>query len=79
MNLEQMLRAKPINASGEKEFEEKKITKPDKDDLDKAIARECKEGWLVKSRSHQADGLHGVMLVRRKVEQVIDGHVVSMT
>ena len=63
--LEQMLRAKPIKSAGNKEFEEKKITRPDKDALENAILKESKDGWQVKSRSHQAEGLHGVVLMRR--------------
>lgn len=50
-----------------KEFEEMKITRQDKDLLDKVIAKELKQGWLVKARSHDSEGNHGVVLVRRRM------------
>lgn len=65
MNLEQILRAKPINTACNKEFEEKRITKQDKDGLDKVIDMESKRGWLVKARSHDSEGNHGVVLYKK--------------
>lgn len=50
MNLQSLLGANPIKAAPIKVFEEKKITKQDKDILDKVIEKGSKQGWLVKSR-----------------------------
>lgn len=66
MNLDQLIGVKPIECAANKDFEEKRITKQDKGDLDKTIAKELKQGWQVKARSHEAEGVHGVTLIRRK-------------
>ena len=71
MMLEHVLGALPIATAAIKDFEEKKITKQDKDILDKVIANESKKGWLVKSRSHDSEGNHGVVLVRRMGEPAL--------
>ncbi len=65
MMMEQLMRAKSLGTSANKDFEEKRISKQDKDDLEKAIAREAKSGWQVKARSHDSEGTHGVTLFRR--------------
>ena len=70
MMLDQLMRSKALKPSANQNFEEKRISKQDKDDLDKAIARESKQGWQVKSRSHEADGLHGVILFRKKEQRL---------
>lgn len=65
MMMEQLMRDKSLETSAKKDFEEKRISKQDKNDLEKAIAREAKNGWQVKARSHDAEGMHGVTLFRR--------------
>jgi hypothetical protein len=52
MMMDQLMRAKSIETSANKNFEEKRISKQDKDDLEKAIVREAKNGWQIKARSH---------------------------
>lgn len=63
--MDQLMRVKLLETSANKDFEEKRISKQDKDDLEKAIAREAKNGWQVKARSHDSEGMHGVTLFRR--------------
>lgn len=65
MMLNQLMRAKSLETSANKDFEEKRISKQDKDGLEKAIAREAKNGWQVKARSHDSEGMHSVTLFRR--------------
>jgi len=65
MMMEQLMRDKSLETSAKKDFEEKRISKQDKDNLEKAIARETKNGWQVKARSHDSEGTHGVTLFRR--------------
>ncbi|MFY9327773.1 MAG: hypothetical protein WAO76_07110 [Georgfuchsia sp.] len=72
MNLDQLIGAKSIECAANEDFEEKKITRQDKSDLDKAIAKELKQGWQVKARSHEAEGLHGVTLIRRKGQRITE-------
>lgn len=69
MRLDQMLMGLSIVTPPSNDFEEKKLSKPDKYDLDKVVTKELKKGWLVKSRSHESEGMHGVILVRRKSMQ----------
>jgi hypothetical protein len=71
MMLEYLLGANPIKTAAANDFEEKRITKQDKDVLDKVIAKESKQGWLVKSRSHDSEGNHGVVMARRMGEPAL--------
>lgn len=72
MMLDQLLRANAQKPSVNRDYKEKRISKQAKDDLDKAIARESKQGWQVKSRSHEAEGLHGVILFRKKEQRLLE-------
>ena len=47
-----------------RDIEELPIARLSKSALDKEIAKELKQGWQIKSRTHDSDGLHGVTLVR---------------
>ncbi|GEM_PF-7052514 len=65
MMMDQLMRAKSLKTSANKDVEEKRISKQDKGDLEKTIAREAKNGWQVKARSHDSEDMHGVTLFRR--------------
>ena len=68
----ELMRAKAHKPSANQDCEEKRISKQDKEDLDKAIAKESKQGWMVKSRSHEADGVQGVILFRKKEQWLLE-------
>ena len=63
--LTQLLCSKPINSPADQCIEEKTFSKADKNDLEKLIVTETKKGWMVKSRTHESEGVHGVVMFRR--------------
>lgn len=70
MSMQYQLGASPLNSPATREFEEKRITKQDKYLLDKTIEKESKQGWLVKARSRDSEGNHGVVLFRKTLQAV---------